>query len=425
MADNDQSAVVQELLRRRDSLDPDKQAVVDELAKRMNLKAEPEGSAVSRYASNATEQANPVSLLRGMGESLLHPINAAKAYLAQNTELANRAEAAYKKGDYGQAATHLGNLALQAIPGLGATNEAAGEQIARGDIAGGLGKSSGAALGVIEMNALPIAARGLARGIEATPRTAAKIGTKIADAATKPGVIKALEHSANYTIGGSAMHLNVPGMAAGVAGRVAAGMLEDYAARKAAGPVLDQIERAKQNVANQEAPVPKTPRDAAYYGVQAPAAVTPAAPVEAAAPAPSPVSPAPFPAESVSTPPAPAATMEAMPETPATAKVKAPRAKRAKATVLREEAPESPSSGVAQAMHNTGITYKNALKMEAADWAQVEQATGASLTPQYKTQVLYELKKLGETKPAEAVPDALKNNPKALKAAQAVAGIFK
>ncbi len=139
------------------------------------VKEEPE-SAKSRFASNAATEANPVSLLAGLGDSILHPIKAIKGYLQQNQDLADKAEAAWKRGDRGQALKHFGDLALQVIPGLGAKSSEAGEQIAGGDVAGGLGKSTGAALGVVEASALPKVMRGTAEAVHAVPGAVARAG---------------------------------------------------------------------------------------------------------------------------------------------------------------------------------------------------------------------------------------------------------
>lgn len=145
---------------------------------------------VSRFVSNAMEQANPVTLLQGMGETLLHPIEAGKRYLEQNADLAGKTAESFKSRHYLEGVRHGLNLALNAVPGLGAASDAAGGQINEGDVAGGLGKAAGAGLAVVEGSKLPAVARGAAEVVNAAP-SVIKAAAKAGGADIASGVLKA------------------------------------------------------------------------------------------------------------------------------------------------------------------------------------------------------------------------------------------
>jgi len=100
----------------------------------------PAGSAVGRFVSNAGEILNPVTAVQGLAHAVAHPLDTATSLYNASADQAQKAAAAYRAGQYGEAIGH----GLGAIPFIGPPAAAAGEQIASGDVAGGLGK--GAAL---------------------------------------------------------------------------------------------------------------------------------------------------------------------------------------------------------------------------------------------------------------------------------------
>lgn len=123
----------------------------------------PQGSAVGRFASNAWEMVNPISIVTGLYNAATSPIETGKAILSQSGEQLSKARDAAGQGRYLEAVGHAGG----SIPIIGPLAAEAGEQIAQGDIAGGLGKATGmlAPFGV---------ARGVARaGARVTPNIAA------------------------------------------------------------------------------------------------------------------------------------------------------------------------------------------------------------------------------------------------------------
>jgi hypothetical protein len=127
----------------------------------------PEGSAASRFFSNAGKVLNPVTMVSGfyeafkdrpaMERTLTNIYEAGKAQ-------AGKAAEAYRAGDYREMTRH--GLAA-ALPVLGPAADAAGEQIASGDVAGGLGTMVGlqasvaapSVLGAVSRTAPAMAAR--------------------------------------------------------------------------------------------------------------------------------------------------------------------------------------------------------------------------------------------------------------------------
>jgi len=99
-------------------------------------------SAISRLAGN---------FLSGFGVSsdedaknfFEHPIHTALNALNAQGELAEKARDAYNKGDYKSAIIHGLNYL---VPFLGQQTDKAGEQLSQGDIAGGVGRTLGAAV---------------------------------------------------------------------------------------------------------------------------------------------------------------------------------------------------------------------------------------------------------------------------------------
>jgi hypothetical protein len=101
-----------------------------------------EGSALARFVSNAGGYLNPVTMVKGLYESIKSPEavegtlrNIYNASAAQ----AGKAAEAFRQGRYVEAAGH----GAATVPVLGPAAAAAGEQIAEGDVAGGLGSGVG------------------------------------------------------------------------------------------------------------------------------------------------------------------------------------------------------------------------------------------------------------------------------------------
>lgn len=105
-----------------------------------NSPAPLEGSALSRFVSNAAEMLNPVAAVQGLASAVQHPIdtvtNIGSAMVGEGRKAIDMAH----QGRYVEAAGHgLASI----IPVVGPAAAQAGEQIAQGDVAGGLGKATG------------------------------------------------------------------------------------------------------------------------------------------------------------------------------------------------------------------------------------------------------------------------------------------
>lgn len=110
------------------------------------------GSAVGRFLSNAGEMLNPLTMVAGAANAVMHPIDTVTGMAAQAGQQFGQAKDLAQQGRYVEAAGHA---AAGAIPIVGPAAAAAGEQIAGGDIAGGLGKGAGMLAPVLAPKMLP------------------------------------------------------------------------------------------------------------------------------------------------------------------------------------------------------------------------------------------------------------------------------
>jgi hypothetical protein len=132
---------------------------------------QPESSAGARFAEGAWQNLNPMNVV----SAAAHPVDTMKALLAAHKEQYDKAKDAFSKfeqtkdwKDLSEAAGHLGAAAL---PVFGPAAAKAGESIAEGDVAGGLGQGAG-------LLAVPAMRAGMRAGIETLPGspTAGMIG---------------------------------------------------------------------------------------------------------------------------------------------------------------------------------------------------------------------------------------------------------
>jgi hypothetical protein len=133
-------------------------------------------SALSRFASNFGEMLNPVTAIKGIAHAVANPVETGQAILQASGEQLGQAKDAFGRGDYMEA----GGRTLAAIPLIGPAAAAAGDQIASGDVAGGLGKGAGLLTGAALVGP---AAR--AAGKVAKPVTQAA-GRRLYQSALKP-----------------------------------------------------------------------------------------------------------------------------------------------------------------------------------------------------------------------------------------------
>jgi hypothetical protein len=102
--------------------------------------APPEGSALGRFASNLGEKLNPVAAVKGVVQAVTHPVDTYHAAVDASAQQFGKAREAYQQGRYSEA---VGHGVAGALPVIGPAAADVGEQIGRGDVAGGLGGATG------------------------------------------------------------------------------------------------------------------------------------------------------------------------------------------------------------------------------------------------------------------------------------------
>ncbi len=155
---------------------PTPQAAAQALAG-MSAPTPPQGSAVRRFVSNAAEMLNPIEAVKGVYQAVRHPVDTATAIVQAQGEQFGQARDLLREGRYSEA---VGHAAAGALPLVGPAAAAAGEQIASGDIAGGIGKAAGLIA--------PFSARPVMQGVRAvlpTSTRAAVAGSLEAGAAER------------------------------------------------------------------------------------------------------------------------------------------------------------------------------------------------------------------------------------------------
>ena len=198
-----------------------------------NSAAPLEGSALSRFAAGAWKNLNPIGLVSAVSDLP----GTVKGIIDAHAAQLDKAKAAYADGRYSEAAGHL---AATALPVIGPAAANAGERIASGDVAGGLGEGAGL-IGAVEA---PRLVKGAAKGVNA-------VATKVADSAAAQNAIGATGGAA----AGASMGHPYIGMAIGskyggpIVKSVAEGVQAVTGGAPAAGAALSDLELARQEVA--------------------------------------------------------------------------------------------------------------------------------------------------------------------------------
>ena len=134
-------------------------------------------SATRRFLSNAGAMLNPVTALQGIGQAVRHLPDTARAVIGQQGAQFTKAGEMFDQGRY---AEMLGHGLAGALPLIGPAAAMAGEQIAEGDIAGGLGTATGLGLGTVAAGPVTRAA---GRAIQPVTRS---VGRAMYQSALKP-----------------------------------------------------------------------------------------------------------------------------------------------------------------------------------------------------------------------------------------------
>jgi hypothetical protein len=117
------------------------------------------GAAVKEFG----HQMNPVSIAKGIWQTVSHPIDAAKAYLEAKQKIVTDAETALSKGDWTGFVRHMQTAALP-IPGIDTAIEQASNKWDSGDKAGALGDAAA----LVAQAAIASQAPAIGRGLKAT-----------------------------------------------------------------------------------------------------------------------------------------------------------------------------------------------------------------------------------------------------------------
>jgi hypothetical protein len=148
------------------------------------------------FAKEYWNQVNPVSGIKGAAQAVAHPVDTYMADASNRQALLDKAQDAFKKGDYGEGVAH----ALYGIvPFLGPQLDKAGTQIGTGEAAKGLGATAGMATNLMAPSILKKAAVNLPGPI------ADYAGTKAAEyykSALKPSTVAQPARVASAVTGG-------------------------------------------------------------------------------------------------------------------------------------------------------------------------------------------------------------------------------
>lgn len=143
-----------------------------------------EGSMLSRAARGLGSILNPVTLVDGVAQTVLHPIETAKGIVGQHAAQIDAAKEAWNSGDRTEA---VGHGFAAAVPLMGPMAAQIGEQAAAGDVAGAMGATAGLLLPVAAKPGL----RALARGAKAAVPVGA--ATRAADALEQSAAAKVVD----------------------------------------------------------------------------------------------------------------------------------------------------------------------------------------------------------------------------------------
>lgn len=136
-----------------------------------------DGSPVRRFMSNAAEMLNPITAVKGIASAVANPIDTYNTLVDASAEQFGKAGDAYNEGRYSEMVGHgLAGI----VPGLGPVAANVGEQIAEGDVAGGLGATTGLLTGAALAGP---AARTVGK---ATQPAAQAVGRRVYQSALKP-----------------------------------------------------------------------------------------------------------------------------------------------------------------------------------------------------------------------------------------------
>ena len=141
--------------------------------------SQPPPQTFGHAASNWWDQVNPVANYKGLSDTLYklvtHPVQTLTQVGEANDMPRVAAAEAFKRGDYTEGVRHGLNWLLNAIPGVGSTEEKASDAAQHGDLAGGIGITAGVLTNLL-------LAKGLPKSVPVAPRVAADLTPEEASA---------------------------------------------------------------------------------------------------------------------------------------------------------------------------------------------------------------------------------------------------
>ena len=146
------------------------------IAEAENSNAPVSGSSLRRFLTNAGSMLNPVTAVKGIAQAVAHPVDTVTGIGRASMEQGRLAKSAYDRGDIVEA---VGRGAA-VLPVIGPTAAAIGDQIAAGDVAGGLGAATGLVGGAALTGP---AVRGAGRVVQPVAR---RVGRALYQSALKP-----------------------------------------------------------------------------------------------------------------------------------------------------------------------------------------------------------------------------------------------
>lgn len=145
---------------------------------------QPEGSAIGRFTSGVASQLNPLTLAEGLYNTVRHPVTTAQNILGASVEQGRQAlEHATQPGLLNKVEA-VGHAAA-VLPLIGPQAAQAGEQIASGDVAGGLGKGAGMLAPFAAQKAIEL--RTAAKASKAAPILTRQASEQVSQRVLAPG----------------------------------------------------------------------------------------------------------------------------------------------------------------------------------------------------------------------------------------------
>ena len=130
---------------------------------------------LSDAAGRIWEHVNPKNLALGMANATSHPVDFVDNWRRQNGDIADKAEQAFKRGDYAEGVAHSIKYLMNIVPGLGSAAEKSSDEAEKGNY----GQAIGDAMGP------PLAIAAYGKAADYVPAVASKLGSAAKTAATE------------------------------------------------------------------------------------------------------------------------------------------------------------------------------------------------------------------------------------------------